>query len=141
MVQDEVEKALAPVSVNPAETQRQPEYAAVTRRSRVPAQRLPTQPRKTDLWRTTDNRPVCSHCSHPGHVVRYCREKKTIFDSYRNRRQSFDEIEAEEGARRPNFLPRSTPSPTRDRSPTRRFRSSSPYRRPSRSPSPKNEEN
>ncbi|GFQ66304.1 CCHC-type domain-containing protein [Trichonephila clavata] len=138
MVQDEVEKALAPVSVNPAETQRRPTYAAVTRRSRVPEQRLPTQPRKTDLWRTTDNRPVWT-C--PGHVVRYCRERKANFDSYRNRRQSFDEIEAEEGARRPNFIPRSTPSPNRSRSPTRRFRSPSPHRRPSRSPNRKNEKN
>ncbi|GFQ84915.1 CCHC-type domain-containing protein [Trichonephila clavata] len=104
-------------------------------------ERLPIQPRKTVLWRTTDNRPVCFHCGRPEHVVRYCRERKAIFDSYRNRRQSFDEIEAEEGARRPNFLPRSTPSPTRGRSPTRRFRLPSPYRRPSRSPSRKNEEN
>ncbi|GFR24806.1 CCHC-type domain-containing protein [Trichonephila clavata] len=31
MVQGEIEKALAPVSVNPAETQRRPTYAAVTR--------------------------------------------------------------------------------------------------------------
>ncbi|GFR12317.1 hypothetical protein TNCT_564951 [Trichonephila clavata] len=52
----------------------------------------------------------------PGHVVRYCRERKAIFDSDRNRRQSFDEIEVEEGALRPNFLPRSTPSPARGRS-------------------------
>ncbi|GFR26410.1 hypothetical protein TNCT_70671 [Trichonephila clavata] len=77
----------------------------------------------------------------PGHFVRYCKKGKAIFDSYRNLRQSFDEIEAEEGARRPNFLPRSTPSPTRDRSPISRFRLSSPYRRPGRSPSRKNEEN
>ncbi|GFQ89390.1 CCHC-type domain-containing protein, partial [Trichonephila clavata] len=133
--------ALAPVSINPAETQRRPTYAAVTKRSRVPAQRLPTQPRKTDLWQTTDNRPVCFYCGRPGHVVNYFRERKAIFNSYRNRRQSFDEIEAEGGARRPNFLPHSTPSPTRGRSPTRRFRSPSPYRRPSRSPSRKNEEN
>ncbi|GFQ77517.1 CCHC-type domain-containing protein [Trichonephila clavata] len=131
MVQDKVEKALALVSVNPAETQRLPTCAAVTRRTRVLAQRLPTQPRKTDLWRTTDNGPVCFNCGRPGHVVRYCRERKAIFDTYRNRRQSFDKIEAEEGARRPNFLPRSTPSPTRGRSPTRRYRLPSPYRQPS----------
>ncbi|GFR15471.1 retrotrans_gag domain-containing protein [Trichonephila clavata] len=56
MVQDEVEKVLAPVSVNPAETQRRPTYAAVTRRSRVSAQRLPTHPRKAYLGEqlTTD---------------------------------------------------------------------------------------
>nr|XP_042913596.1 uncharacterized protein LOC122273630 [Parasteatoda tepidariorum] len=39
--------------------------------------------RKTDLWRTTDNRPVCFHCGRPGHVVRYCRER-TTFNDYRS---------------------------------------------------------
>ncbi|GFQ85222.1 hypothetical protein TNCT_131251 [Trichonephila clavata] len=33
MEQDEVEKVLAPLSVNPAETQRRPTYATLTRRS------------------------------------------------------------------------------------------------------------
>ncbi|GFR14179.1 CCHC-type domain-containing protein [Trichonephila clavata] len=50
MIQDEVEKALAPVSVNATKTQRRPTYPAITKRSRVPAQKLPTHPRKTDLW-------------------------------------------------------------------------------------------
>ncbi|GFS40214.1 CCHC-type domain-containing protein [Trichonephila inaurata madagascariensis] len=141
IVQDDVEKALTPVSVKLSETQRRPTYADVARKSRVLAQRLPTQPRKTYLWRTVDNRPVCFHCGRPGHVIRYYRERKAIFDSYRNRRQSFDEIDAEEGTRRPHFIPRSTPSPTRYRSPTRRLRSPSPYRQPNRSPCRRNEEN
>ncbi|GFY67114.1 hypothetical protein TNIN_486631 [Trichonephila inaurata madagascariensis] len=69
MVQDEVEKALAPVSVKPIETQRRPIYAAVTRSLRVPAQRLPTQPRKTYLWRTVAKRPICFHCGCPGLAI------------------------------------------------------------------------
>ncbi|GFY72080.1 CCHC-type domain-containing protein [Trichonephila inaurata madagascariensis] len=40
-------------------------------------------PRKTDLWRTADSRPVCFHCGRPGHVVRYCRERRAIFNDYR----------------------------------------------------------
>ncbi|GFV17820.1 CCHC-type domain-containing protein [Trichonephila clavipes] len=38
---------------------------------------IPPEPRKkTDVWRTADNRPVCFHCGRPGHVMRYhCREK------------------------------------------------------------------
>ncbi|GFR05746.1 CCHC-type domain-containing protein [Trichonephila clavata] len=61
MVQDEVEKPLAPVSVKPPESERRPTYTAVSRRSKVPAQRLPTQPKKNpDFWLTVDNRPVFS---------------------------------------------------------------------------------
>ncbi|GFX49909.1 CCHC-type domain-containing protein [Trichonephila clavipes] len=82
MVQDEVENSLAPASIKPTETQQRSTYAAVTRRSRIPAQRLPTQLRKTNLWQTVDNKPDCFHCGHPGHVVRYCREKKAIFYTY-----------------------------------------------------------
>ncbi|GFU30024.1 hypothetical protein TNCV_4716801 [Trichonephila clavipes] len=31
-------------------------------------------------WRTADNRPVCFHCGRPGHVMRYCRERKAVFE-------------------------------------------------------------
>ncbi|GFV37402.1 CCHC-type domain-containing protein [Trichonephila clavipes] len=41
---------------------------------RAPVQKFPPEPRKTDVWRTADNRPVCFHCGRPGHVMRYCRE-------------------------------------------------------------------
>lgn len=29
-------------------------------------------PRKSDLWRTPDRRPLCFHCGEPGHVYRAC---------------------------------------------------------------------
>ncbi|GFY61471.1 transposon Ty3-I Gag-Pol polyprotein [Trichonephila inaurata madagascariensis] len=61
--------------------------------------------------------------------MRYCRERKAVFDNYRNHRQNFDDDDTEEEIRRPNSARRSRPSPTRGRSPTRRFRSPSPYRR------------
>ncbi|GBM08214.1 hypothetical protein AVEN_168386-1 [Araneus ventricosus] len=141
IVQDEVERALAPVSVKPTETRRRPTYATVTSRSEAPVHRSPVQTRKTDVWRTADNRPVCFHCGRPGHVVRYCRERKAVFDSYRSRPQNFNEVEADDDFRRPNSFRRPTPSPTRGRSPTRRFRSPSPYRRSSQSPSRRTEGN
>ncbi|GFU84262.1 transposon Ty3-I Gag-Pol polyprotein [Trichonephila clavipes] len=81
IVQDEVERVLAPVSTKPTETRPRPTYAAVTRKYRAPVQKFPPEPRKTDVWRTADNRPVCFHCGRPGHVMRYCRERKAVFDN------------------------------------------------------------
>ncbi|GFT58231.1 transposon Ty3-I Gag-Pol polyprotein [Trichonephila clavipes] len=53
--------------------------------------------------RTADNRPVCFHCGRPGHVMRYCRERKGCLpDSSRNRRRNFDDVGTEEEIRRPN---------------------------------------
>ncbi|GFX33511.1 CCHC-type domain-containing protein [Trichonephila clavipes] len=55
IVQDEVERVLAPVSAKPTETRPRPTYAAVTRKYRAPVQKFPPEPRKTDVWRTADN--------------------------------------------------------------------------------------
>ncbi|GFW57796.1 CCHC-type domain-containing protein [Trichonephila clavipes] len=141
ILQDEVERVLAPVSTKPTETRPRPTYAAVTRKYRAPVQKFPPEPRKTDVWRTADNRPVCFHCGRPGHVMRYCRERKAVFDNSRNRRRNFDDVGTEEEIRRPNSSRRFTPSPTRGRSPIRRYRSPSPYRRSSQSPGRRSEEN
>ncbi|GFS46994.1 CCHC-type domain-containing protein [Trichonephila clavipes] len=113
IVQDEVERVLAPVSTKPTETRPRPTYAAVTRKYRAPVQKFSPEPRKTDVWRTADNRPVCFHCGRPGHVMRYCRERKAVFDNSRNRRRNFDDVGTEEEIRRPNSSRRFTPSPTR----------------------------
>ncbi|GFU81147.1 CCHC-type domain-containing protein [Trichonephila clavipes] len=117
IVQDEVERVLAPVSTKSTETRPRPTYAAVTRKYRAPVQKFPPEPRKTDVWRTADNRPVCFHCGRPGHVMRYCRERKAVFDNSRNRRRNFDDVGTEEEIRRPNSSRRFTPSPTRGRTP------------------------
>ncbi|GFU15286.1 CCHC-type domain-containing protein [Trichonephila clavipes] len=69
---------------------------AVTGKYRAPVQNSHPEPRKTDVWRTADNRPVCFHCGRPGHVMRYCRERKAVFDSSRNRRRNFDDVGTEE---------------------------------------------
>ncbi|GFY05591.1 CCHC-type domain-containing protein [Trichonephila clavipes] len=141
IVRDEVERVLAPVSTKTTETRPRPTYASVTRKYRAPVQKFPPEPRKTDVWRTADNRPVCFHCGRPGHVMRYCRERKAVFDNSRNRRRNFDDVGTEEEIRRPNSSRRFTPSPTRGRSPIRRYRSPSPYRRSSQSPGRRSEEN
>ncbi|GFW70687.1 retrotrans_gag domain-containing protein [Trichonephila clavipes] len=46
IVQDEVERVLAPVSTKPTETRPRPTYAAVTRKYRAPVQKFPPEPRK-----------------------------------------------------------------------------------------------
>ncbi|GFY35981.1 CCHC-type domain-containing protein [Trichonephila clavipes] len=51
IVQDEVERVLAPVSTKPTETRPRPTYATVTRKYRAPVQKFPPQPRKTDRER------------------------------------------------------------------------------------------
>ncbi|GFW59855.1 CCHC-type domain-containing protein [Trichonephila clavipes] len=55
IVQDEVERVLAPVSTKPTETRPRPTYAAVTRKYRAPVQKFPPQPRKTDRKAVFDN--------------------------------------------------------------------------------------
>ncbi|GFW38293.1 CCHC-type domain-containing protein [Trichonephila clavipes] len=90
IVQDEVERVLAPVSAKSTETRPRPTYAAVTRKYRAPVQKFPPKPRKTDI--------------------------KAVFDNSRNRRRNFDDVGTEEELRRPNSSRRFTPSPTRGRS-------------------------
>ncbi|GFU24819.1 hypothetical protein TNCV_2428131 [Trichonephila clavipes] len=110
IVQDEVERVLAPVSTKPTETRPRPTYAAVTRKYRAPVQKFPPEPRKTDVWRTADNRPVCFHCGRPGYVMRYCRERKAVFDNSRNRRRNIDDVGTEEEIRRPTSHERPIPN-------------------------------
>ncbi|GFW17299.1 hypothetical protein TNCV_1957701 [Trichonephila clavipes] len=46
IVQDEVERVLAPVSTKPTETRPRPTYAAVTRKYRAPVQKFPPEQEK-----------------------------------------------------------------------------------------------
>ncbi|GFU94256.1 transposon Ty3-I Gag-Pol polyprotein [Trichonephila clavipes] len=69
------------------------------------------------MWRTADNRPVCFHCGRPGHVMRYCRERKAVFDNSRNRRRNFDDVGTEEEIRRPNSSRRLRQVPAREADP------------------------
>ncbi|GFY02689.1 CCHC-type domain-containing protein [Trichonephila clavipes] len=39
--------------------------------------------RKTDLWRNSDNVPICFHCGRQGHVTRYCRDRRRVFSAAR----------------------------------------------------------
>ncbi|GFY63915.1 CCHC-type domain-containing protein, partial [Trichonephila inaurata madagascariensis] len=40
-----------------------------------------------DLWRTSDNVPICFQCRRPGHVTRYFLVRRRVFSAARQRRQ------------------------------------------------------
>ncbi|UYV72938.1 hypothetical protein LAZ67_10001233, partial [Cordylochernes scorpioides] len=83
IVKEEVQQVLAPITRRNIQSQR--------RRTFVPRfQReddyTPYAPRTSDQWRTVDNQPICFHCGKPGHVLRYCRERRRTFEEARSRR-------------------------------------------------------
>ncbi|GBN11433.1 hypothetical protein AVEN_211794-1 [Araneus ventricosus] len=140
IIREEVRSSLAPLTRNePAPSP----YTSKTRTDQSfwrPRQRLQQDGRrnpqdvgrKTDLWRTSDNVPICFHCGRPGHVTRYCLDSRRVFNEARLRRQSdqyqrWDSDSVSDVGRDPE-------------SNYQRFRSASPYprrnpqRRQSRSP-------
>ncbi|GBN89137.1 hypothetical protein AVEN_148479-1 [Araneus ventricosus] len=82
--------------------------------------------RKTDLWRTDRNVPLCYHCGRPGHVLRYCRERRQIFADSRAAR-TFNPRRDADNESTQSFKD-SYAQPTTSSS----FRSNSPYPRRSR---------
>ncbi|UYV79479.1 hypothetical protein LAZ67_17002785, partial [Cordylochernes scorpioides] len=134
MVREEIDKTLAPLS-NPSRGS--PQYQTYTpspiaRRETAapqtprPRARYPKQGERLDTneWRTTEGRPICFHCGRPGHVARYCRDRRRQNDErengYSQRRQE------------PMFFygPRSKFPALNDDEPRdnfRRYRSPSPY--------------
>ncbi|GBM65752.1 hypothetical protein AVEN_161017-1 [Araneus ventricosus] len=153
IVRDEVMQALSPLSTpqrrNTAPIRRSAPAGLQQRRIQRSNAALP---RKTDVWRTNDNVPLCFHCGRPGHVFRYCRERRQVFASakanrtpYSRRDSDFDMESIQSYGADDNY---SHPTPTRQRSsspyPRRssnRRQSQSPVRRSSRSPRRFNEEN
>ncbi|XP_077535994.1 uncharacterized protein LOC144148314 [Haemaphysalis longicornis] len=96
VIREEVQQALG--TSTPSEVPREPQamaYSAAVRRCRPAPTRpqetppyrrplSPTQPpvarnqtpRKTDVWRTPDNRPLCYHCGEADHIYRRCPYKR-----------------------------------------------------------------
>ncbi|GBM04883.1 hypothetical protein AVEN_211823-1 [Araneus ventricosus] len=141
IVREDVGRSLNPLTSERARTA----YSRPQHRIQPTTEPTPKQsPRKTDLWRTNDNRPVCFHCGPPGHFVRYCRDRRAIFNTYRRNQgrdsySYFNDAHTAEETSRQTRSP--SPHPNRGRSPTHRYRSLSPYRRSSQSPGRRNEEN
>ncbi|UYV79189.1 hypothetical protein LAZ67_17001439, partial [Cordylochernes scorpioides] len=93
IVKEEIGRTLAPISKsrrNPPQKERPRQflntrYEAETIRPH-PEPRYPKQGgrRDTNDWRTTEGRPICFYCGRPGHVVRYCRDRKRHNEERRN---------------------------------------------------------
>ncbi|UYV64426.1 ELMOD1 [Cordylochernes scorpioides] len=91
LVREEIVKTLAPrskPSISPPQASR-PEsntrYEAQTIRPH-PEPHYRKQGRRCDTneWRTTEGKPICFYCGRPGHVVRYCRDRKRHNEERRN---------------------------------------------------------
>lgn len=100
------------------------------------------QVRKTDVWRTVDNRPLCYHCGEPGHVIRRCPYREIGLPGFSptarrprigERPAAIEDYLANRPANAPNHYRSRSPSPARPSSPcrsseTRGPRSASPLR-------------
>ncbi|GFX95538.1 hypothetical protein TNCV_4825531 [Trichonephila clavipes] len=115
--------------------------ANFNKKYRAPVQKFPPEPRKTDVWRTADNRPVCFTADVLTCNALPPRERKAVFDNSRNRRRNSTTLALKKKYADQTLPRRFTPSPMRGRSPIRRYRSPSPYRRSSQSPGRRSEEN
>ncbi|KAG0421552.1 hypothetical protein HPB47_002562 [Ixodes persulcatus] len=76
VVREEVQRACQPDTpiIVPAPEEPALSYAAMARRHTpvAPQPRQQPAPRKTDVWRTADRRPLCYHCGEAGHIYRRC---------------------------------------------------------------------
>ncbi|UYV70147.1 hypothetical protein LAZ67_7001968, partial [Cordylochernes scorpioides] len=86
IIREEIKKNVAAISKPIQRPPPRQSYPNQTRTfNQVPRRQYPTQTpiynqtppqRRTDEWRTHDNIPICFNCGRPGHVKRYCRERR-----------------------------------------------------------------
>ncbi|UYV64450.1 hypothetical protein LAZ67_3000767, partial [Cordylochernes scorpioides] len=86
IIREEIKKNVAAISKPIQRPPPRQSYPNQTRTfNQVPRHQYPTQTpiynqtppqRRTDEWRTHDNIPICFNCGRPGHVKRYCRERR-----------------------------------------------------------------
>ncbi|UYV72223.1 hypothetical protein LAZ67_9002238 [Cordylochernes scorpioides] len=89
IIGEEVKKNLAPISrTTKSSMMKQPRPAPTYDQAGRTFYNSSASLPKAREWRTPDDRPVCFHCGRPGHVVRYCRERRQIFANVRTRRDA-----------------------------------------------------
>ncbi|UYV77695.1 K02A2.6-like, partial [Cordylochernes scorpioides] len=145
VIRSEIQQTLAPISAprQPESFRPRRQYLpqndqGYRRRTEGPPNNQRTQ------WRTEDDRPICFHCGRPGHVARYCRDRRQAFadarlgretvDFGRPRRDNYTMGESGSELSQGRFR-NPSPYPHRGRFQAPRRTSQSPARRPSRSPS------
>ncbi|XP_077525808.1 uncharacterized protein LOC144137743 [Haemaphysalis longicornis] len=124
----------------PAPCRHEAPYRRPLSPARPPAAQPPA-PRKTDVWRTSDNRPLCYHCGEADHIYRRCPNRRLGLRGFSvdeprprtGKRPSEIEEYLSNTSRRPARFSRS-PSPYPYESPNRR--SNAEFSR-GRSPSPR----
>ncbi|GBM18953.1 hypothetical protein AVEN_1575-1 [Araneus ventricosus] len=79
MVREEVMDILAPLAAPRRRNTTSRRSVSVRSPPRREARNRAVPMRKTDLWRTDSNVPLCYHWGRPGHVLRHCRERRQIF--------------------------------------------------------------
>ncbi|UYV60240.1 hypothetical protein LAZ67_1000522 [Cordylochernes scorpioides] len=143
IIREEIEKNVAAISKPIQRPPPRQSYPNQTRTfNQVPRRQYPTQTpiynqtppqRRTDEWRTHDNIPICFNCGRPGHVKRYCRERRQWTQRPEGHAPSTQEPQmGNHQAIRSQTYRRQSPYPNRGRSPRRQ--SISPGRHTSQSP-------
>ncbi|UYV77430.1 hypothetical protein LAZ67_15001001 [Cordylochernes scorpioides] len=145
LVREEIVKTLAPRSkptISPPQASRTRFKAQTIRPHPEPHYRKLGKRCDTNEWRTTEGKPICFYCGRPGHVVRYCRDRKRHNEERRNeyfqRKQDAMEFYNSQTESQEPYDESSRKSFSRYRSPTpytgRNRQNSSPARRSSWSP-------
>ncbi|UYV72561.1 hypothetical protein LAZ67_9003705, partial [Cordylochernes scorpioides] len=98
IIREEVERNLSAISQpvqrpmprqqysNPQIFKQTPRQQFLNQSTPAPNQTPPQ--RRTDEWRTHENVPICFHCGRPGHVARYCRDRRRVFEEARMKRNA-----------------------------------------------------
>ncbi|UYV64560.1 K02A2.6-like [Cordylochernes scorpioides] len=130
IIREEIEKNVAAISKPIQRPPPRQSYPNQTRTfNQVPRRQCPTQTpiynqtppqRRTDEWRTHDNIPICFNCGRPGHVKRYCRERRQWTQRPEGHAPSTQEPQmGDHQAIRSQTYRRQSPYPNRGRSPRR----------------------
>ncbi|UYV84270.1 hypothetical protein LAZ67_X001713, partial [Cordylochernes scorpioides] len=135
IVKEEVDKVLAPMSgINTFPMESAARSAPRNYRKntwyapKVEASGSRVEVRDTNEWRTPDGTPICFHCGRPGHVVRYCRDRRRLLDERR------DEMYQDRARTMTNSGRNNNSNDADQRVNTRRYRSPSPSPRRGSSP-------